>query len=244
MYHVAQDELDQAQRIRESAQRVRDTMAKREINAGLGEAKSMAGDAEEADMQRAIRESMESYTQLKEAERKQALEESVQVAAERVRKEPLIGDEEVKVACIKAAGGKTGTQVSVEQVGATQVSVEQFGVPGVSVQHEQKLVITEQHALNMGSVEVIKTITNISDKTSDKTNDETSDAATTTMTTATATMALTSSTKTGTTCNQTDFASRQSTTPILATMNIILDQVSKSATVEIPLTTSAVLTVH
>jgi len=109
LYHVAQDELDQAQRIRESAQRVRDTMAKREINAGLGEAKSMAGDAEEADMQRAIRESMESYTQLKEAERKQALEESVQVAAERVRKEPLIGDEEVKVACIKAAGGKTGT---------------------------------------------------------------------------------------------------------------------------------------
>jgi len=84
----------------------------------------------------------------------------------------------------------------------------------------------------------------ISDKTSDKTNDETSDAATTTMTTATATMALTSSTKTGTTCNQTDFASRQSTTPILATMNIILDQVSKSATVEIPLTTSAVLTVQ
>ena len=268
LYHVAQDELDQAQRIRESAQRVRDTMAKREINAGLGEAKSMAGDAEEADMQRAIRESMESYTQLKEAERKQALEESVQVAAERVRKEPLIGDEEVKVACIKAAGGKTGTQVSVEQVGATQVSVEQvgatqvsveqvgatqvsveqFGVPGVSVQHEQKLVITEQqHALNVGSVEVIKAITTgmvISDKTSDKTNDETSDAATTTMTTATATMALTSSTKTGTTCNQTDFASRQSTTPILATMNIILDQVSKSATVEIPLTTSTVLTVQ
>ena len=64
------------------------------------------------------------------------------------------------------------------------------------------------------------------------------------MTTATATMALTSSTKTGTTCNQTDFASRQSTTPILATMNIILAQVSKSATVEIPLTTSAVLTVQ
>src|SRR5690348_3958964 len=63
------------------------------------------------------------------------------------------------------------------------------------------------------------------------------------MTTATATMA-TSSTKTGTTCNQTDFASRQSTTPILATMNIILDQVSKSATVEIPLTTLAVLTVQ